>query len=216
MNIENNIKIKIESGIWVPAHYSQIEAFKKFKNIGNSSGETKYENNNGIKFTINRIGDKFHGGIYLTHENGQQYPIADWNDVKVFLLDQTPVNWYNARNYQQWAYFDFIYNNDPIRKYKTKGTSGFENHIEIPINGIPINIVFSISRNDNNTIFYERNDIRRTRIRISDNQSARTGYYWYYRRMTDDIGMIIMPTDGGCRNTTYTNGTSTNTTRCTS
>jgi len=50
-----------------------------------------------IKFTIRRIGDKYHGGIFMIRENGSIIPIADWNDVKVFLLDQPNVNWYDAR-----------------------------------------------------------------------------------------------------------------------
>ena len=49
--------------------------------------------------TIKRIGDKFHGGIH-TIEDGVALPIADWNDVKVFLLDVPEVEWYGARNYQ--------------------------------------------------------------------------------------------------------------------
>jgi len=169
-----NIKVKINN-TWLPANEEQIN---------------QYNN-------IIRIGDEYHGGIYLindptineqlTEQTTEQIPIADWDNVKVFLLDQTPVNWYSARNYQTWAYFDFIYSNEHTRHYKSKETVNHENHIEIPIDNIYPNIIFSLSRNENGTIFYEKNDIERTRVRISNNENARQGYYGYYQRMTVNI-----------------------------
>ena len=63
--------------------------------------------------------------------------------------------------------------------------------VEIDIDGLPPNIIFSISRNDNNSVYYERNDGSRGRVRICDNNSARIGYRGYYARMTDDIGLVF-------------------------
>ena len=191
----DNIQIRLPSGEWVPAREYQKTAFRRFKNPDNPyRGETRYDYDvNGVTFTINRIGDRYHGGIYMIKEDGSNVPIADWNDVKVFLLDQPVVNWYDSRNYQAWAYYDFIYSNDPTREYKSKRTPGNPNHIEIPIDGISANIIFSISRNDNGTIFYERSDIGRTRTRMSDNQYTRSGYLGYYHRMTDDPGIFVVP-----------------------
>jgi hypothetical protein len=40
-------------------------------------------------------------------------------------------------------------------------------------------------------VYYERNDSRATRVRICDNDSARSGYLGYYRRMTDVGDFII-------------------------
>ena len=188
-----DIKIKLDTDIWVPARNYQIEAFKNFKNIENPYiGEKRYEyNNNGIKFTVDRIGDKYHGGIYLIREDGTQSPIADWNDVKVFLLNKPNVNWYSANPYQTRAYFDFVYGADTIRKYKSKGTRGYLDHIEIDIDGILSGIIFTIMRNDNGTICYENNDAKHTQIRISDNEQARRGYLGFYHRITDDYSNYL-------------------------
>jgi len=59
-------------------------------------------------------------------------------------------------------------------------------------------IDFEIARNDNGTIFYKKNDMGRTRVRISDNQQARNGYLGFYRRMTDMadfVGQVAKPVD---------------------
>ena len=63
--------------------------------------------------------------------------------------------------------------------------------VEIDIDGLPPNIIFSISRNDNNSVYYERNDGSGARVRICDNHTARIGYRGYYARMTSDIGFVI-------------------------
>ena len=188
-----SIKIKVDN-IWKDANNLQKDAFIQYKNEnGIFRGESNYdfvENNE--NYTIQRIGDIFHGGIYITKNNEIVCPIADWNDVKVFLLDQPTVNWYNARIYQTLCYYDFIYSNDVERKYKSRNTVGYNDHIEIPLENIDSNIVFSISRNDNETIFYQRNDINRTPIRMSDNESARREYLAFYRRITDNTMDIII------------------------
>lgn len=186
--MDSNIKVRINDN-WVPARDYQIEAFKQFKN--NNDEEYKYDNDD-IAFTISRRGNKFHGGTYITRSDATTCPISDWNDVKVFLLDVPEVGWYEGRDYQVWAYFDFIYSDDDERFYKSNGTKNYKNYhiIQLPL---PKNIVFRISRNDNGTIFYERNDAVRTRIRISDNHTARSGYQGYYNRMTMDMGFDIMP-----------------------
>jgi hypothetical protein len=65
------------------------------------------------------------------------------------------------------------------------------NVVEIDIDGLPPNIIFSISRNDNNSVYYERNDGNMARVRICDNNSARIGYRGYYARMTSDIDFVF-------------------------
>jgi len=189
-----DIKIRINNKWILPNNY-QIEAFIKFKNNENHfQGEREHNfNYNGINYSIKRLGDQYYGGIHIIN-NDINIPIADWNDVKVFLLDNV-VNWYDARNYQKWCYFNFIYNNDIKRSYKSKDTLGFNDHIEIPIDYLEPYIIFSISRNDNGTIYYEKNDISRTKIRISDNNQARLGYLGYYHRMTDFSPMDFMVID---------------------
>ena len=39
----------------------------------------------------------------------QNWAIADFNNVQVFLVDKEPADWVQAYPYQRWAYLDFIY-----------------------------------------------------------------------------------------------------------
>ena len=63
--------------------------------------------------------------------------------------------------------------------------------VTIDVANVSPNIVFNISRNDNNSVYYERNDTMRRRIRICDSQFARIGYLGYYTRLTMDPGMFV-------------------------
>ena len=117
----------------------------------------------------------------------------DFEDVRVFLLDLNPVDWYAARNYQIWAYYDFMYDNQQRKTYASKNSIRSPSTVEIDIDGLFPNIIFSISRNENNSVYYERNDERGTRVRICDNHMARIGYRGFYTRMTMDVGMIVTP-----------------------
>lgn len=144
-----------------------------------------------IKFTIQRIGDEHFGGIHIKRPDGSTTPIADMNDVQVFLINLHPVaDWVDARAYQKWAYFDFLYSRDLIRHYKSCGSALGIPGIEIPIPNLAPNIIFSMSRNDNGSIYYERNDAIRSRVRISDNHHARMGYCGFFSRMTDNSGFL--------------------------
>jgi len=62
---------------------------------------------------------------------------------------------------------------------------------DIDIDGLPPNIIFSISRNENGSVYYERNDARGTRVRICDHEGARSGFRGFYNRITMDPGMIV-------------------------
>ena len=187
------IKIRSKDNVWVPASESQAAAFSEFKKLENKGfGGEKYEwDNGGVKSTIERIGDKFHGGTHITQEGIEPIPIADWNDVQVFLLDAPKVEWYRAYEYQTWAYYDYVYRGDAVRKYKTNGTDGHLDHIEIPVYGWSPDIVFSMGRNQNGTIYYEKNDAKKTQVRISDNHPARRAYYGFIDRLTMDPGMNV-------------------------
>ena len=173
-----NIQIKLENGIWVPAYEYQKHAFIEFENNDGDNEE--------IKFTISRKNNNAFSGIYLERANGTKSPIADWNNVKVFLLDKKKVNWYDARKYQTWAYFDYVYSNDPSRGYKSHGTVGHNDYIELPIEELEPDIIFTMSRNDNGSIYYEKNDSI-TKVRISDHELYRKGYLGFYHRMTEPI-----------------------------
>ncbi len=180
MQHNRNILVKLINGIWAPARNYQIDAYNQFKNQNNFEREIIHDNgligHNKIYFKIKRNENQ---QTIILRENGSIMPIADWNDVKVFIYDRNPANWYSARNYQTWAYFDFVYSGDNERYYASNGSTrkipGTQ-YIDIPIQNLEPDIIFRMSRNDNGTIFYEKNDGVRTRIRISDNEIHRSSH----------------------------------------
>jgi len=127
-------------------------------------------------------------GYYKTFiiRNNEKLPIANWNDVKVFLYDVPNPRWVDARLYQTWAFYRFLYNNNTEEKYASKN-SFVSNHIEIPYDDIDSNIIFKFSYNENGSISYEKNDYNKTRIRISNNSKERSYYQGFYNRMTSDL-----------------------------
>lgn len=199
-NNSQDIRVKLQNGLWVSARHYQISAFNNFMNSPNL-GIHPFEYDNGIfgenkiKFVIKReYGQK----NYLVREDQTIMPIVNWNDVKVFLLNlpNQSANWYNARDYQTWAYFDFVYSGDVERYYMSQSSSNIDRnkrYITMPINTLPPNIVFRMSRNDNGTVFYEKNDNDRTKVRINDNNAERNGYMGFYNRMTEPLFPITFP-----------------------
>ena len=144
-------------------------------------------------------------------DTNRAMPIIDLNDIYVFITDSTVfgnngrANWFPARSYQIWAYRDYMYDrNRSIKKsYMSRDTLPvhyrYDEHIltnqivTIDVANVSPNIVFNIARNENNSVYFERNDEQRSRMRICDNQYARTGYLGFYTRITMDIGMEVMP-----------------------
>jgi len=127
-------------------------------------------------------------------------PIIDMQDIKTFITTtttsapQSHASWIAASNYQAWAYRDFVYDKHHFTKksYMSADTSHLvfnestltNQIIIIELPDLPPNIVFNISRNPNNSIFYEKNDFNRTRVRICDNEFARAKYLGFYNRLT--------------------------------
>lgn len=187
---------------YLPTYTARIEdipALHDGTGIGNGIGVGQ-RNNLANNVTITQV-------IHETMEDaGKTIPIMDMNDVSVFIVDNPSMgraNWMPSRAYQAWAYRDFIYDRHrSIKKsYMSPGTArySYESNNRILVNqmvtidvaNISPNIVFNISRNDNNSVYYERNDEFRTRVRICDNQCARSGYLGYYTRLTMDTGIIV-------------------------
>ena len=137
-------------------------------------------------------------------DSGKTIPIMDMNDVSVFIVDNPAMgraNWMPARSYQTWAYRDFVYDRGRTinKPYISRGTFRilYEGAANQPVTTIDVaniapNIVFNISRNDNNSVYFERNDEYRTRTRICDNEHARAGYLGFYTRLTMDPGIIVI------------------------
>jgi hypothetical protein len=191
-----DIKI-LYNGIWQFANPDQRTAFLNYKNRPiytpegpiTTGGLTVYRTNN----------DPYLPTYISDGTTSTPIPIANFSDVKVFLQDLQPVDWYDARNYQIWAFYDFVYDNKVKKTYASKYSSylayppNTRDVTTIDIDDLPPNIIFSISRNDNNSVYYERNDPRATRVRICDNNTARIGFRGFYTRMTMDVGMIVIP-----------------------
>jgi hypothetical protein len=188
-----HIKI-LQNGQWKTANPDYNLAYQNYKNRPMYSPEIPITTGN---LTVYRKYNDCYLPTYIS-DGQNEIPIADFDDVKVFLQDLNPVDWYNARDYQVWAYFDFMYDNINRKTYASKYSSylayppNTRTVTEIDIDGLPPNVIFSISRNENNSVYYERNDPRGTRVRICDNNTARIGYRGYYTRMTMDVGMVVI------------------------
>ena len=206
----HDIRVKMnDRADWEPAPQEWVAAYMNYKSrpgYGISEIPVSYNN----QLTVFRVNNDCYMPTRIRRTDAAEddaYPIMDCADVKVFLQDAEPANWYPARNYQMWAFRDFV--NDPahpVRKFYASKYSSYlffqrgalDQHeqsavVDIDIDGLPPNIIFSISRNDNNSVYYERNDASRTRVRICDHEGARAGFRGFYARITMDPGIIVLP-----------------------
>ena len=133
-------------------------------------------------------------------------PIIDMNDIYAFIVDNQSMgraNWMPCREYQAWAYRDFIY--DTHRNTKKSYMSPYSSYlaftntilanqiVTIDLPDLNPNIIFNVSRNENNSVYFERNDASGSRVRMCDNEYARAGYLGFYTRITMDPGIIVIP-----------------------
>ena len=133
-------------------------------------------------------------------------PIIDMNDIYAFIVDNpsmTRANWMPCREYQAWAYRDFMY--DTHRSTKKSYMSRYSSYlaftntilanqiVTIDLPDLNPNIIFNVSRNENNSVYFERNDSSGSRVRMCDNEYARAGYLGFYTRITMDPGIIVTP-----------------------
>jgi hypothetical protein len=187
---------------WVPAPPDWTAAYLHYKARPAYSQELPSNYNN--RFLVYREENNHYLPTRIQcSDTGEIHPIMDCADVRVFLQDADPVNWYPARNYQMWAFRDFIY--DPARPERKFYASRYSSHlffqrgssnrtvVTIDLDGLPPNIIFSMSRNENGSVYYERNDAHGTRVRICDHEGARAGFRGFYTRLTMDPGIIVTP-----------------------
>jgi hypothetical protein len=190
------------SAQWVPAPPEWAAAYLHYKAKPAYSQELPSNYNN--RFLVYREENNHYLPTRIQcSDTGDVHPIMDCADVRVFLQDADPVNWYPARNYQMWAFRDFIY--DPARPERKFYASRYSSHlffqrgssnrtvVTIDLDGLPPNIIFSMSRNENGSVYYERNDAHGTRVRICDHEGARAGFRGFYTRLTMDPGIIVTP-----------------------
>ena len=187
---------------WVPAPPDWTAAYLHYKARPAYSQELPSNYNN--RFLVYREENNHYLPTRIQcSDTGDVHAIMDCADVRVFLQDADPVNWYPARNYQIWAFRDFIY--DPARPERKFYASRYSSHlffqrgssnrtvVTIDLDGLPPNIIFSMSRNENGSVYYERNDAHGTRVRICDHEGARAGFRGFYTRLTMDPGIIVTP-----------------------
>ena len=222
-NRVRDIRVKIGE-VWRPADEAQKAAYIAYKSKEHYYTETPNTHENGI--TIFREDNDPYMATYFKIEGSlrnAKHPIIDMNDISVFLMDgvtgrgsRNGAGWVNARNYQAWAYADFVYDHAVRKCYISKYSTylafppGFDhaNVVTIDIDDLPPNIIFSVLRNENNSVYYERNDSGGSRVRICDNEYARVGFLGFFTRITMDAGMIIEPpssTDGAAIHTNNNN-----------
>ena len=240
-----NIRVKIDD-VWRDAGEQERAAYIAYKSKHHYYKETPHTHDNGI--TIFRAGsgsgsgsgsgrespseendDPYMPTYFKMKGSNQKYPIIDMNDIYIFLTEgvtgkgsRSGAGWVKSRNYQTWAYVDFMYDTSATRKCYMSRYSTYlafppkfdsKNVVTIDIDEeLPPNIIFSISRNENNSVYYEKNESIYyennqnsqngqnyekfpIRIRICDNEYARTGYLGFYTRITMDPGIIITNPD---------------------
>ena len=175
---------------WVPARPYQSFAFRQFK--ANKERDLHYDTH-GYEFDIKRTDQN--SGIHFIRTDGSKCNIADFNGIKVFLIDHPSgvPNWYRARDYQIWAFLDFIYDNKKSKTYKS---------VNVP-NRLPNDVVlaldiykedgtidktpyeFTIFRADNGNIYFQPVDGRRLKMSDSSNEFER-----YQRHIDQDYPAI--------------------------
>lgn len=172
-----------------------------------------------VCITISRTDNNSYMPTYITEktttyaptqpiQTSGDYGIIDWNDIKLFLVNTfSQANWVDARQYQTWAYIDFVYSNVETKYYASRGSyvldddndngnGGYSSRhtytlIDIDTNISP-NIIFSIKRNRNNgSVSFVRETGEQ--VRICDDNRTRLSYSGYYTRITMDVGMIVTP-----------------------
>ena len=180
------IKIKL-NGNWIIAGDKFISMFQKYIYQNSFYREVSYTED-GI--TISRQNNDPYNACFID-TGSKKIPICDWNDVKIFLVDREPVNWHIARDYQTCAYYDYMYDNKIKKTYVSRGSITITDATVINVDNLPPNIIFSLSRNDNNSVYLEKDDVNHTKVRICDNEWSRVGYRGFYNRITMDTGMII-------------------------
>lgn len=222
-----DIRIKID-GVWSPASEQQKSAYIGYKSRQHFYRETPHTHENGITIfrddsnsnSNDNSNERNYDDPYMptyfklegsAHNSNAKYPIVDMNDIYTFLVDGVTGNgsdngagWVKSRDYQAWAYVDFVYDTNATRKcYMSEYSTylafppGFDskNAVTIGIEELPPNIIFSMSRNENNSVYYEKNERGQTRVRICDNEYARAGYLGFFTRITMDPGIIFIPHD---------------------
>jgi len=182
-------------GEWVKGTQNHIDAFNNFKK--SSSDTYEFDNNlsgdKHVSFSLKRK-SKF-GRIYLI-ENDAENPIVDFDDVKIFFVNQEPIEWINAFKYFRWAYFDFIFSDNKERRYyKWDKHETPKDAIDIPTSELVSGEVsvdysttafdFTMYRNTDGSIYIIRKNTDTTIFPISDNDNYRNYLEEIFKKQTN-------------------------------
>lgn len=160
--ISTNIKVRLDDGNWYNAYPYQIEGLEQFLcqdlELKQQEEDISYDKN-GYKYKIVRQEDR---GIYLIRENGSKMPICDWNNVKIFVINENSdlTDWKSVDENITEDYYNLIYN----------GLDEIDNTLH------------RIFRDDDKILCQTKNDS--AIYRISDNKFERESYLGFYRRVT--------------------------------
>ena len=206
------IVYRIGNDPYMPTYITKTSDIPELENGVGAGLAVGHRNNIANNITISRATHEIMSAASASAASSAAapVPIIDMNDIYVFIVDNPSMgraNWLKCRDYQAWAFRDFMYtsHNDNKRTYMSPGSSYLaftpninqHNVTTIDLPNLQPNIIFNISRNDNNSVYYERNDATNSRIRLCDNQYARMGYLGFYTRITMDPGMIVSPQPQG-------------------
>ena len=190
----DDIRIFID-GMWIIADDKFCEAYKTYLEKHYYKMYPYIHTNEGNDIIIYRLNNNHNEGTYIKY-NDIEVPITNLNNVRIFLYNLPPLyryhHWYQARQYQAWAYFDFLYSGEQSKTYISTNTQYLsDDNVQIipEIYCTKPNVIFTIKRNDNNSIYYEKNDKNRTLVRISDSEYVRRGYSGFVSRITMDVGL---------------------------
>jgi len=195
-----NIQI-FSNNIWQEANTHQKDAFIHLTNQYYNTNLTYEYYDEILNKTCIISREDCNTGTYIDNI----FLIGDFNNVKVFIAIDFNMNWYDAYNYQTLSYFTYLQKQQNELSFHSKySRNPMPGSIELPFNNLPSDICYTIKRNSNNTIIYEKNNLERDRVRISDHAGYRNNYLGYYIRMTEPIEFIpvssllselIFPTD---------------------
>lgn len=196
LGISDDIRIFVDNQ-WIVANEKYQQAYKTYIDKHYYILRPYIHKDDDGEIIILRLNNNSNEGTYVNHNN-ITLPIVNFNDVRVFLYKLPQLqyyhHWYRARQYQAWAYFDFLYSKEKSKTYISVNTQhSDDNNTQIipEIYCKESNVIFTLKRNDNNSIYYEKNNENKTQIQISDSAYVRRGYSGFITRLTMDPGLII-------------------------
>ena len=178
-NDGSGIRIFKENGKLQVPTAPHINAFLHLTNMEYKSNLTYKYTDKEKQYTITRENNTT--GTYIKKHNNitgkyTKYLIGDFNNVKVFVNN----TWITARPHQAWSYFMYLEKKQDTLDFHSYGSNCEQpNSMKLPTlkqfssyyNLVP-EICYTIKRDNNGYIIYEKNDEYKTQVRISDHKEC--------------------------------------------